>query len=218
MKIKLKGNYRKTKGVALFLFVLAFFSAFLSLFSFYLFRFKPVFQEKAECAAKNKANAILNSAISDAFDGINTDKYVNIILNNENSVTSINTNTGELNRIKTQIYKNLKAQAEKSGDAVIYIPIGSLTDYPALQGVGYKMPVKIIFDTSIEIDFAESLKEAGINQVYYEISVVATANLDVVSSLFVSETSITERIPVAQNLIVGTVPYSYGSGYEITRR
>ncbi|MCR4718818.1 MAG: sporulation protein YunB [Firmicutes bacterium] len=216
MKIRLKGNCRFSKAFTFLSFVSAFFASLLLLFLFLIFRFKPVFQEKAEYAAKSKANAILNSAVADVFNGINTDKFVNIITGADNSITSITTNTGELNRIKTQVYKCLKSYSAKSSETTVYIPIGSLTDYPVLQGLGYKIPVKILFDTALEIDFADSLKDAGINQVYYEISVVAVANLDVVSALMTSETAVETKIPISQTLIVGTVPESYG--YEIARR
>ena len=216
MKIKLTGGFRQSRTFAFVVFSFAVITGFVLLFSFFIFRFKPVFEEKAECAAKNKANLILNNAVSSVFDGINTDKFANIITDSDNTVTSISTNTGELNRIKTQIYENLKEYSKNSGDTTIYIPIGSLTNYPALQGVGYKIPVKILFDTTLEVDFAESLKEAGINQVYYEISVIAMANLDVVSAFMMSETSVTAKIPISQTLVVGTVPSAYG--YDITRR
>lgn len=218
MKIRLRGSYRSTRMFAFISFFSAFFVGLVLLFFFFIFRFKPVFQEKAEYAAKSKANTILNNAVSDVFDGINTDKFVNIITGADNSVTSITTNTGELNRIKTQIYERLKSYSAQSSEATVYIPIGSLTDYPVLQGVGYKIPVKILFDTALEIDFTDSLKDAGINQVYYEISVVAVANLDIVSALMMSETAVTAKIPVSQTLVVGTVPESYGYGYEIARR
>ena len=216
MKVRLKGNYRSSGAFVFVTFSLAALAGIVLLFSFFIFRFKPVFEEKAECAAKNKANLILNNAVSDAFDGINADKFANIITGENNSVTSISTDTGELNRIKTQIYERLKAYSSDFDNATIYIPIGSLTDYPALQGVGYKIPVKVLFDTTLEIDFDKSLKEAGINQVCYEVSIIATANLDVVSAFMMSETSVTATIPISQTLIVGTVPSAYG--YDITRR
>lgn len=216
MKIKLKGN--SSRMFAFITLNFLFFAGLIFLFLFFLFRFKPVFQEKAEYAAKSKANAILNSAVSDVFDGINTDKFVNIIVGADNSVKSITTNTGELNRLKTKVYERLMSYSENSAETTVYIPIGSLTDYPVLQGVGYKIPVKVLFDTALEIDFSDSLKEAGINQVYYEIAVTAVANLDVVSAFMMSETAVTAKIPVTQTLIVGTVPESYGYGYEIARR
>ena len=140
MKIKLTGGFRQSRTFAFIVLSFSVIIGFVLLFSFFIFRFKPVFEEKAECAAKNKANLILNSAVSSVFDGINTDKFANIITDSDNTVTSISTNTGELNRIKTQIYEKLKEYSKNSGDTTIYIPIGSLTNYPALQGVGYKIP------------------------------------------------------------------------------
>lgn len=215
MKIRLH-NGRTEKAIAVSAACFAAVTAVLMLSSFLFFRFKPVFEEKAKCAAKNKANMILNNAVSDAFCGVNTDNFVNIITGEGNCVTSVNTNTGELNGIKTKIYENLKKYASNSENVTVYIPIGSLTEYPALQGVGYKIPVKVLFDTTLGIEFSGQLKEAGINQVYYEISVVASVNFDVVSALVVSETSVTSWIPVSQTLIVGTVPSSYR--YDIARR
>jgi sporulation protein YunB len=216
MKIRLKGD--SSKAFAFIILSFVFFASSFLLFFFFLFRFKPVFQEKAEYAAKNKANSILNSAVADVFHGINTEKFVNIAVGEDNSVRSITTNIGEINRIKTQIYERLKSYSSTASETTVYIPIGSLTDYPVLQGVGYKIPVKILFDTALEVDFTDSLKQAGINQVYYEVSVVAVANLDVISALMMSETAVTAKIPVMQTLIVGTVPESFGYGYEVARR
>lgn len=217
MKIRFGRNNLSGK-IVVFCVILGFIISFFAIFAFIIFRFKPVFEEKAECAAKNKANMILNMAISDAFRGIDTEKFVSILKDNDNNISSITTNTAELNKIKTQIYENLKRYSQNLDNAKIYIPIGSLTNYPALQGVGYKIPIKLLFDTTLQIDFKDFLKDAGINQVYYEISVIAVANLDVVSALMISETSITAKIPILQTLIVGAVPSSYGRGYESVRR
>ena len=216
MRIKLRGNnFNKT---FVFLSVISGITGLFMAISFFLFRFIPVFEEKAKCAAKNKANVILNSAVSEAFAEVNTDKFIKIATDSDNSVTSINTDTGELNRIKTQIYDSIKKYSIDSDNATVYIPVGSLTNNPMLQGLGHKIPVKIHFDTTLQLDFSDSLKDAGINQVYYEVSVIATANFDVVSAIMISETSVTTKIPIVQTLIAGTVPSSYGYGYEFTRR
>lgn len=212
MKVKLKKVHNKKR---IFLGFISLFTAFLgSLFvvSFLVFRFRPVFLEKAECAAKNKANSIINSAVADSLEGINNDDFVDITFGENNIISSINTDTIVLNNIKTKIYDNLLKHLNDSGYATVYIPIGSLTKYPALQGMGYRIPVKILFDTNFNVDFSESLKEAGINQVYYETYIETVANLDIISALMMSETTVKSKIPISQTLISGTVPTQYWSG------
>ena len=218
MKIKFKKVRRPSNIIFLFFSVVTISAATLFFAYFLIFRFKPVFQEKAECAAKNKANLIINSAVMDALDGINTEDFADIMRSENNSITSINTNTVKLNSVKTRIYDNLTRHLDQTGTATVYIPIGSLTKYPLLQGMGYKIPVKIVFDTTFNVAFSETLKEAGINQVYYETYIVTVANLDIISALMISETTVTSKIPVSQTLIVGTVPNEYGFLYDDIRR
>ena len=107
MKIKFKKVHNKKKLIFGFFFIFTAFLGSLLVVSFLVFRFRPVFQEKAECAAKNKANQIINNAVTDAISGITTENFVNIMLGENNSISSINTNTIELNSIKTKIYDNL---------------------------------------------------------------------------------------------------------------
>ena len=212
MKVKLKKVHNKKRiFLGFFSLFLACLGSFLAV-SFLVFRFRPVFLEKAECVAKNKANSIINSAVADSLTGINADAFVNIIFDESNRISTINTDTILLNGIKSKIYDNLIKQLGKSGYATVYIPIGSLTKYPSLQGMGYKIPVKILFDTSFDVDFSETLLERGINQVYYETYIETKANLDIISALIVSETTVTSKIPISQTLIAGTVPTQYWSG------
>ena len=218
MKIQFKRVHNaKRVFFGLFSLLLAFLGG-LAILYFLIFRFKPVFQEKAEFAAKNKANSIINNAVADALLGINTEDFVNIMQGENNSITSINTNTIELNAVKTRIYDNLNKYLSQTNTATVYIPVGSLTKYPMLQGMGYKIPVKIVFDTAFSVDFSEKLKDAGINQVYYETYVETIASFDVISALMISETTITSKIPISQTLIVGTVPAQYGFWYDDVRR
>ena len=212
MKVKFKRVHNKKR---IFLGLFALFMAFsgsLSIISFFVFRFRPVFMEKAECAAKNRANLIINSAVSESLIGIKNDDFVDITFGDNNIISSINTDTIVLNNIKTKIYNNLLKHLNSSGYATVYIPIGSLTKYPALQGMGYRIPVKILFDTNFNVDFSECLKEAGINQVYYETYIETIANLDIISALMMSETTVKSKIPISQTLISGTVPTQYWSG------
>ena len=218
MKIRLQKVHNKNKALIVLFSVFFAVSASVLSVCFLIFRFRPVFLEKAEFAAKNKADILINRAVNEAISGLNTEDFVNIIFREDNVISSINTDTIALNGLKAKICDNLAKNLGKSSESIVYIPIGSLTKYPYLQGFGYKIPVKILFDTSFNIDFQETLKDAGINQVYYETYVVASANFDIISALLVSETNVTSKIPISQTLIVGTVPEQYGFWYEGVRR
>lgn len=218
MKIRLKRVHNRKGIILAFLYLLLALSGSILVISFFVFRFRPVFEEKAECAAKNKANSIINNAVTEVLDGITTEDFVNIISGENNIISSINTNTMSLNEIKTRLYNSLTNHLKEANESVVYIPIGSLTKYPALQGLGYKIPVKILFDTTFNVYFSKELSDAGINQVYYETYIVASANLDIISAFIMSETTVTSKIPISQTLIVGTVPAHYGFLYEETRR
>jgi len=209
MRVELYTSNLRIKKIIKFLFFLLFLIVVLLISYSTLYRFKPVFEDKALCAAKNKANAVLNNAVTDVLSGIDTDEMVNINLNNTSEISSITTNTTKLNLIKSKVYKKIDEYLENSNTTTIYIPIGSLTDFPVLQGIGYRIPIKIVFDTTISMDFSDSITEAGINQAYHETFIIATANIDIISSVLTTSDTVNIDIPISQTLIIGNVPNTY---------
>lgn len=216
MKIRLNSNY---SGRLRFISLFVVFSLIFSwLFFVILARFKPVFEEKASHAAKTKAVDIINKATDDVFFDISSPDLVIIDKNENGGITSVSANTIEINRLKTKLSKSIQEYAENSDGQNVYIPIGSLTSFPVLQGFGYRIPVKISTDGYAKIDFDDEFTSCGINQVKHKIFMTVSVRVSVISASYTKSETVTTEVPVSETVITGTVPTYYGDNMSILGR
>lgn len=202
-------------------FLSAFFITFFLLIVCTVFIFTqlhPVFEQKASNMAKIKAIDIINKATDDVFNDINSANLVDINLKENGEISSVRTNSIEMNKLKTLLSKGLQSFTKNSQDSTIHIPIGALTPYPVLQGVGYRIPVKISADGFSKIDFKSEFSHAGLNQVKHKIYMTASVDVLIISKTMTKTESVTAEIPVAETIIVGTVPNYYGDSLNIVGR
>ncbi len=183
-----------------------------------LVRFKPVFEEKASNAAKMKATDIINKATDSVFADIYFENPVNITKDEEGKITSVHSDSVAMNQLKTKLSLAVQQFAENAEDSTVYIPIGSLTSFSVLQGVGYRIPVKLSTDGFAKIDFNDEFINAGINQVKHKIYMTASVKVSVISSVMSKTETVTAEIPVAETVIVGTVPNYYGDNLSVVGR
>lgn len=216
MKIRLNGNF--SKKLRFVCFFVAFSLIFTNLFFVVLARFKPVFEEKASHAAKTKAIDIINKATDDVFFDISSPDLVIIDKGEDGKITSVSADTTEINRLKTKLSKSIQEYAESGEESTVYIPIGSLTNFEVLQGVGYRIPVNISTDGFAKIDFDDEFESCGINQVKHKIFMLVSVQVSVVSSVFSRSETVTTEVPVAETVITGTVPTYYGDNMSILGR
>ncbi len=216
MKIKL---YGKTVKKIHFPFIVILTFSVLVVFLFaVLARFKPVFIEKASHSAKVQATDIINKATDSVFSDISSLDLVIINQDGDGKITSVNADTIEMNRLKTKLSKSIQEYAKNTENSVVHIPIGSLTDFAVLQGVGYRIPVKVSTDGFAKIDFGDEFISCGINQVKHKIYMSVSVRVSVISSVFTKTETVTAQIPVAETVISGTVPNYYGDNMSILGR
>ncbi|MDD6214391.1 MAG: sporulation protein YunB [Firmicutes bacterium] len=218
MKISLSSRKLLTRGKLFFLLFIIVFLSMISLSALVFVRFKPNFEERAKDAARVKATEILNRSIGSVFDDINCCDLVNITNDDAGNVKSVSADTIKMNRLKTCICSRITELAEKNEDMIVYVPMGSLTKYNVLQGVGYKIPIKVAQDGIPSVDFEDEFVQSGINQVKHKIYITAKVDIVIVSAVMnVSETVSTE-IPVAETVIVGDVPTYFGDKMSFVGR
>ena len=121
MKIML--NSKISKKLRFFCFFIAFFLIFLNICLFILGIFRPVFEEKAVHAARIKATDIINKATENVFFDISSPELVIINKDEQGSITSVNANTIEINKLKSKLSKSIQEIAEASENSKVYIPL-----------------------------------------------------------------------------------------------
>ena len=183
-----------------------------------LIRLKPVFQEKAIMLSKVRATEIINSAVIDVFSGIESYDFVNISKNDIGKITSISSDTIKMNKLKAIISRAVSEKAESGEEYYVHIPLGSLTNYPVLQGMGYRIPVKVSLDGVTKTDFEEEFVSSGINQVKNRIYIIVSARISIISSIMTISEVVSTQIPVSETIVVGDVPNYYSDRLGVVGR
>lgn len=218
MKIVLKRSCSGSKKYRFFIFFVLFILLFVFLSASVLARFKPVFEEKASHAATNKAIQIINDATDSVFSDIDTKELVTISCEEGGKITSVSANTIEMNKLKTQLSKRIQDFTENAECSTVKIPVGSLTNFAVLQGIGYRIPVKISTDGYAKIDFDDKFENTGINQVRHKIYMTVSVKVSVISTVMTKSETVTTEVPVAETVISGTVPNYYGDNISVVGR
>lgn len=218
MKIVLKRSYSCSKKIRFFIFFILFLLLLVFLSLGILARFKPVFEEKASHSAKNIAIQIINDATDSVFSGIDAKELVTISCDEGGKITSVSANTIEMNKLKTELSKCISEFTENAEMSTVKIPVGSLTDFPVFQGVGYRIPVRIATDGYAKIDFDDKFENAGINQVRHKIYMTVSVKMSVISAVMTKSETVTTEVPVAETVISGTVPNYYGDNLSVLGR
>ena len=218
MKVCLNSKYISAKKMIAFIILLVLFCLFLCVAMAILTRFKPVFQEKAVMLAKVRATEIINSAVYDVFSGIESCDFVNISKTETGEITSISTDSIKMNKLKSVISHEISDKAQSGEEYYVHIPLGSLTKYPVLQGMGYRIPIKVSLDGVTRTDFQEEFVSSGINQVKNRIYIIVSARISIISSLMTVSEVVSTEVPVAQTIIVGDVPNYYGDRLGVVGR
>lgn len=218
MKVSLSNKFFRAKKTGFILFWIILILLMFNVSLLILARFKPVFLEKTVMLAKARATEVINSAIIDVFSGIESDDYVNIIKKDTGEITSISSDTVKMNKLKASITQAVLKKAESGDGFYIHIPIGSLTNHPVLQGVGYRIPVKVSLDGVSKTDFEAEFLNAGINQVKNRIFIIVTARISIISSFMTVSEEVSTEVPVSETIVVGEVPNYYSDKLGVVGR
>ena len=206
------------KNIIKLLLVLFFLYVMFILIISVLARFKPVFQEKATILAKVRATEIINSAVLDVFSGIESENFVNISKTDTGEVKYFSTDTIRMNKLKSKISQTISEKSKLKEEFYVYIPMGSLTKYPVLQGMGYRIPIRVSLDGVTNTNFHEEYINSGINQVKNKIYILVTARISIISSFMTVSEVVETEIPVSETIIVGEVPNYYGDKIGVVGR
>ena len=172
-----------------------------------LLRLEPTFLSLAHQAANNMINSCVNEVIAKEFENYSINSFYiekgNTFISD---VTSINT-------VKANIISKL--QKELGDSDIVKIPIGSASGLYLLNGLGFKIPVRITPSNIITADFENTFDSAGINFVRHTIYIRVSVDVNYRGFIMNETETIVTRIPVIENITSGEVPQYYGAGMGI---
>lgn len=124
-------------------------------------------------------------------------------------VSTLSTDTGRLNILRTSVLTELIPQLEALDSRSMAIPLGLLTGVDLLSSLGPNLPIRVVSVASATGEYRNEFTSAGINQTLHRIylDIRVTARLLLPGNIV--ETVLTTPVCVAETVIIGQVPQTY---------
>lgn len=137
------------------------------------------------------------------------DKIVNISRDSENRVNSVSSDATLINRFTNDLGISVGDELDKRSQITHKIPITNLIGLDLFAGMGPSIPIRFYPISVTNADITHTFEEAGINQTLHTINLTVSVDMAIVVPMAHSSIRAESTMPIAQTLIVGTVPEAY---------
>lgn len=129
-------------------------------------------------------------------------------------VQAITTDSFKINELKAEIMKEVQKEIAKVYDNEISIPIGAFSDITVLSNVGPEITVSFNLTGSFSSEIVSTFDSAGINQTIHHIRLILTSKIMTTSLDYSGKMTFSTDFEIAQSIIIGTTPQTYGNLYR----
>ena len=176
-----------------------------------LLHMKPIVTSLATASVSNKVNRIVAAAVNEAVERgeIDYGTLVSFEKDSEGHVAALQSNMAEASRLQTAICDDILQRLSEVSTVKLAIPLGTLTGSTLLAGRGPSIHVKMQSVGSTSATFRNVFTAAGINQTKHQILLDVDVYVSILLPTFSTYTKVSNKIAVAETVIVGTVPENY---------
>lgn len=180
----------------------------LYLFSKYI---RPKLIILTQSYANNEISQVLDDEVKKVMleEFFSYDKIVNISRDSENRVNSVSSDTTLINRFTNDLGISVGDELDKRSHITHRIPISNLIGFDLFAGIGPAIPIRFYPISVTNADITHTFEEAGINQTLHTINLTVSVDMAIVVPMAHSTIRTESTMPIAQTLIVGTVPDAY---------
>lgn len=194
---------RKTKRVVTVIIMLL-----ISFGAYIEYQIEPSIMDLTEIKAQTLATEAINKAVNQTVErlGFTYNELAIINYSSDHKVSSISTNTINVNRLKSEVSIQTQNELDKLQHKDFNYYLGDLTGFELLNGMGPSLVVHLYFCSSVETNVKNTLETAGINQTQSTIEIHVQAEIFLTSDEECPNAIVETNVPVAQTIIVGELP------------
>lgn len=181
------------------------------------------FEAKASQFSKdyivNFAGQITTDALSDAVKNTLNDldfdynDFAMVQYGSDGKVKSVETNSKNINIFKASVTKSAQDEVAKIKRSEMKIPLGAFTGLTLLSNAGPEIPLTFCLTGNFDSRIESSFESAGINQTIHHIKLVITSHIVTGSVDHQGEMTFDTDFELAQSVIVGEIPTTYGGNH-----
>ena len=200
---------KKVRRLSFFLIPLA---VLAGLFIIFTRNLSPILISMAEARARQLAVEAMNRAIAEVMDSSVT--YTDLMRVSHDSsgrVSMLEANATLMNEIASAAALTAQSKLDPLADEGVGLPLFAALGIVLCSGAGPIIRVSITPVGAVSTRFVTSFESAGINQTRHEISLEASVVMRIVIPAGADSVSVSTYVPIAESIIVGSVPESYVS-------
>nr|WP_162990621.1 sporulation protein YunB [Maliibacterium massiliense] len=202
-----RARRRVPKGWVIALALLAVLGAAWGLF---MAKTRPVVLSMSEARMRELAATAMNQAVRETMcTDVNYYDLIDVKQDDKGNVSMVQSNTVRMNELGAQCAARAQNKLNELAARRIDIPLGAALGWELLQGAGPNISVKIVPVGSVLTEFKTEFENAGINQTRFKVYMDLHAQVDLVIPTGARTVDIITHVPVAETIIVGTVPDYY---------
>lgn len=174
-------------------------------------RLKAIVRAYSENVVERICFDAINTAADNAIEKSNVtySDIVKIERSADNTVTAVMADVASVNKIKTLANNELLSALSELDGENISIPLGTLTDNVLFVGRGPEITVKLQLTGNSEVEIRSVFESVGINQTRHSVNMEIECRVYTVMLGAKSSQVITLSVPIAETIIVGTVPDTF---------
>ncbi len=206
--MKRKPRRHKLGGIIILSAIMAMITAFLYIFSVSL---RPALIRVSQAYAKNVVSQVIDDEVKKVMleEFFSYDKIVVISRDKDGKVTSVSANSTLINRFTNDLGISIGDELDKISHVKRKIPLSSVFGTDLFSGLGPRITVRFVPISVTNADISHTFEEAGINQTIHTVNLTVTVDMEVLIPMAGSTLHINSGMPIAQTLIVGSVPGTY---------
>ncbi len=169
----------------------------------------PIILNTAESRVRAIALDAVNSAVAGNLSDVHYEDLIDVSRDSFGQVTLLQANTINMNRISTQTALTAQQYIADIGEQPIRVSLGSAMGSTLLAGRGPEFLVNVIPVGAVGTEFITEFQSTGINQTRHKVYIRIRAVMRIVIPTGAKEVEVSSQVPVAETVIVGSVPQSY---------
>lgn len=200
------GKSRRRALIALFL------GTPVILFVVFTRNLSPVLISMAEARARQLAVEAINQAIGEVMDSsVTYTDLMRVSTDAAGRVSMLEANATFMNEIASRAALSAQRNLDTLANQGVGLPLLAALGIELFSGAGPMLRVSIMPVGAVSTRFVTSFESAGINQTRHEISLEASVVMRIVVPAGADSVSVSTYVPIAESIIVGSVPESYVS-------
>lgn len=174
-------------------------------------RVRPIIIKNSETQSKITATNMINDAVFNQLDSKLYDYSTLVTLTTDNSgnVTSIESNTANINRFKTMVSQQINDSLQQITYQDFGISLGTISAIPFLYGQGPKIPIRLEPHGTVETNLVSKFSSSGINQTLHQILLEVSVDITAIVPAYTTNVTVKTSFILAETVVVGKIPDSY---------